>query len=83
MIEPDVAGAGALNGMSEVVDPARIGISPLTRDADRSLVVLPELAAELRPSLFLERDAPGMLDHQQLERVDERAEDIGALVIIL
>jgi hypothetical protein len=62
---------------------ARIGVFPLGWKPDRAFVVHPEGAAQFAARLLLKGDAPPVLDHQESERLDKDAEDIGAFVIIL
>ena len=82
MVEPDVSSCGPVNWMADVVDRPRIGVLPLVRDMYGSRVVQPERTAKLASRLLLEGDADSMFEHHQLERIDERTNDVGSLSVL-
>ena len=82
MVEPDVSSRGPVNWMADVVDRPRIGVLPLVRDMYGSRVVQPERTTKLASRFLLEGDADSMFEHQQLERIDERTDDVGSLSVL-
>ncbi len=72
-----------MDRVSEIVDPIRVRISPLLRHANGTVVIEPELPAQLGSRLFLKRDSPCVLDEEQFERIPKRPEHIGAVVVVL
>jgi hypothetical protein len=83
VVQPDVPRCRAMNGMPDVIDQVSICVAPLPGNADRPSIVRPEFTVLQRLAcFFLQSDARAVLDQKQLQRVGERAENIGPLLFL-
>src|SRR6478735_2900278 len=80
VIEPDVAGRRAVDGMTDVIDPPRVGVIPLRWHPHGAFVVAPERPAELAAGLFLEGDPAAVLDQQQFEGIAKQSADAAGIL---